>query len=84
MSHHVAPLVKNPPAVWETGVQSLGRKDPWRRERLPTPAFWPGESRGPYKQSDTTERLSLSLERGSWTTTKVLRAATETPCSQIN
>ena len=41
---------------------------PWRRERLPTPVFWPGEFRGLYspwghKESDTTERLSLSLSR---------------------
>ena len=25
----VAQLVKNPPAMWETWVQSLGWKDPW-------------------------------------------------------
>ena len=41
-------------------------KIPWRRERLPTPVFWPGEFRGPYsprgrKDSDTTEQLSFSL-----------------------
>ena len=40
-------------------------KIPWRRERLPTPVFWPGEFHGLYssrsrKESDTTERLSLS------------------------
>ena len=40
-------------------------KIPWRRERLPTPVFWPGEFHGPYspwgsKESDTTEWLSLS------------------------
>ena len=39
----VTQLVKNPPAMWETWVQSLGWEDPWRRERLPTPVFWPGE-----------------------------------------
>ena len=39
----VAQLVKNLPAVWETWVQSWIRKIPWRRERLPTPVFWPGE-----------------------------------------
>ena len=37
-------------------------KIPWRRKRLPTPAFWPGESHGLYpwghKESDTTEQLS--------------------------
>ena len=37
----------------------------WRRERLPTPVFWPGEFHGLYipwghKESDKTERLSLS------------------------
>ena len=42
-------------------------KIPWRRERLPTPVFWPGEFHGLYyspggrKESDTTERLSLFL-----------------------
>ena len=38
-----AQLVKNPPVMWETWVQSLGGKMPWRREKLPTPVFWPGE-----------------------------------------
>ena len=62
----MAQLVKNLPAIWETWVQSLGGKIPWRRERLPTPVFWPGEFHGQYspwggKESDTTERLSLSL-----------------------
>ena len=37
----MAQLVKNPPAMWETRVRSLRWEDPWRRERLPTPAFWP-------------------------------------------
>ena len=37
----------------------------WRRERQPTPAFWPGEFQELYspwgrKESDTTERLSLT------------------------
>ena len=37
----------------------------WRRERLPTPIFWPGEFHGLYspgghKESDTIEQLSLS------------------------
>ena len=43
-------------------IRGLGRF-PWRRERLPTPVFWPGEFRGLYspwghKELDTTERLS--------------------------
>ena len=63
----VAQLIKNPPAMRETWVGKI----PWRRERLPTPVFWPGEVHGLYspwglKESDVTERLSLSLdsERG--------------------
>ena len=56
-----AQLVKNPPAVRETWVQSLGWEYPLeRRERLPTPVFWPKEFQGLYsaqgcKESDTTE-----------------------------
>ena len=43
-------------------------KIPWSRERLPTPVFWTGEFHGLYspwghKESDTTERLSLSLRK---------------------
>ena len=60
----VAQLVKNPPAMWETWVQSLG----WIRKKLPTPVFWPGEFHGLYnpwgcKESDTTKQLSLSLRK---------------------
>ena len=55
----VTQLVKNPPAMWETWVWTLG----W--ERLPTSVFWPGEFQGLYnpwgcKELDMTERLSLS------------------------
>ena len=43
-------------------------KIPWRRERLPTPIFWPGEFCGLHspwgrKEPDTTEWLSLSHVR---------------------
>ena len=52
--------------MWETWVQFLGWEDPWRREKLPIPVFWPGEFHGLYspwggKDSDITERLLLSL-----------------------
>jgi len=39
-------MVKNPPAMPATWVQSLVGKSPWRRKRLPTPVFWPGEFHG--------------------------------------
>ena len=66
----VAQLVKNPPAMWETWVQSLVGMISSRRERLPTPVFWPGEFHGLYslrshKESDTTERFPLSLTQSS-------------------
>ena len=35
----MAQRVKNPPAVQETPLQFLGREDPLRRDRLPTPVF---------------------------------------------
>ena len=60
----VAQLVKNPPTMWESLVKSLSWEDPWRRERLLTPVFWPGESHGlyrvaeSYKELDMNERLS--------------------------
>ena len=62
----MAQLVKNLPAMWETWVSPWIEKIPCRRERLPIPVFWPGEFLGLYspwghKESDTTERLSLSL-----------------------
>ena len=64
----VAQLIKNPPAMWETWVRSLGWEDPRRKERQPTPVFWPGEFHGLYrtwghKMLDTTEQLSLLLSK---------------------
>ena len=35
----LAQLVRNPPAMWETGFYPWVRKIPWRRDRLPTPVF---------------------------------------------
>ena len=39
-------MLKNPPAMQETWVQSLGPEIPCRREWLPTPVFLPGEFHG--------------------------------------
>ena len=46
MASLVAQVVKNPPAVQETWVRSLGWEDPLEKERPPTPVFLPGESHG--------------------------------------
>ena len=62
-------MVKNPPAMWRLGFDPWVGKIPWRRERLPTPVFWPGEFRGlcsPWdrKEWGMTKRLSL-IHQGS-------------------
>ena len=44
----VAQLVNHPPAMRETWVYPWVGKIPWRRERLPTPVFWPREFHGLY------------------------------------
>ena len=54
------------PQCRRPGFDACIGKIPWRRERLLTPVFWPGELHGMYspwghKESDMTERLSLSL-----------------------
>ena len=56
----VAHLVKNPPAMWETWLNPWVGKIPWRREKLPTPVFWPGKFHGLHspwgcKELDMTE-----------------------------
>ena len=57
----VAQLVKNPPAMQETLVDSWVRKVPWRREWLPTPVFWPGELHEPGRlQSMGSQRVGHS------------------------
>ena len=58
----VAQLVKICQQYGRPGFNPWVGKIPWRRERLPTPVFWPGESHGlrsPWgrKALDTTERL---------------------------
>ena len=64
----VAQLVNNLPGFLyqrrRPGFNPWVGKIPWRRERLPTPVFWPRELHGLYspwgsKESDMTERLSL-------------------------
>ena len=44
-------LVKNPPAMRETWVRSLGWEKTLRRKRVSTPVFWPGEFHGLYMGS---------------------------------
>ena len=62
----MAQLVKNRLQCGRPGFNSWVGKILWRRERLTTPVFWPGEFQGVYrswgcKELDRTEPLSLSL-----------------------
>ena len=54
----VAQTIKNLPAVQETGFNPWAGKIPWRRERLPAPVFWPGESHGLYRVAKSQTQLS--------------------------
>ena len=68
-------VVKNLPAIQETQVWSLGHADPLEKEMATHSIFLPGESQGhrslvgysPYdhKESDMTERLTLSASKRS-------------------
>ena len=66
----MAQMAKNPSTMKETLIQSLGQGDPLEKEWLLTPVFLPGEFHGQkslagyspwgHKESDMTERLTLS------------------------
>ena len=68
----VAQTIKNLPVMQETQVPSLGREDPPENpmDRIPTPAFLPGESHGQRslvgyspggrKKLNTAEQLTFS------------------------
>ena len=64
-------MVKNPPAMGETGSDPWVGRTPWRRTWQPTAVFLPGECRGQRSlagyspwgctKSDMTEQLSRVL-----------------------
>ena len=62
----VAQLVKNPPAMWETWVRSLGWKGPLEKGKEPTPVFWPGEFRGLYSTNYTNYKLNVKRHSTSF------------------
>ena len=61
-------LVKNPPAVQETLVRFLGREDPLEKGKATHPSIlaWRMPSLWGRKESDTTERLFLTLSCSYW------------------
>ena len=65
-------MVKNPPAMQETGFYPWVRKIPWRMEWLPTLVLSPGESHEQRSlvgyspgivELDMTEQLTHSIEK---------------------
>ena len=50
----VGSLVKNPPAMQETWIWSLGWEDPLEEKWQPTPVFWPRKSHGQRSLSSLT------------------------------
>ena len=57
----VAQLVKNLPSMWETWFGKIS----WRRERLPTPVFWPRVFHGLYSPwGRKVTRLGRGRRRG--------------------
>ena len=64
-------MVKNPPAMWDTGFDPWVGKIPWRRERQPIPIFLPGKTHRQRslvgynswgcKELNTTQQVTLSL-----------------------
>ena len=59
----VAQLVKNLPAMWETWVRSLGWEDPVEKGKATHSSILAWRIVHMVAKSQTTERLSLSLER---------------------
>ena len=58
----MAQLVKNMPAMWETWVQSLGWEDPLENGKANHSTILAWRIPWGLKESDMTERLSLSLQ----------------------
>ena len=69
----MAQMVKNMPAMWETRVQSLGWEDPLEKGmatdssvlawKIPWKRNLAGYSPWCHKKSDSTEGITLSLQR---------------------
>ena len=57
----VAQMVKNLPAVWETGFDPWVGKIPWRNEQLSTLIFWPRQFHGPYSQWVQSAKSQIGL-----------------------
>ena len=53
-------MIKNLPAVWETGFSPWVGKIPWKRAQLPIPVFLPGKFHG---QRRLAGLQSMGLQR---------------------
>ena len=68
----MAQLVKNPPAMRETWIRSLGWEDPLEKGKATHSSIlawripWTVYSLWGCEESDTTEQLSLNMVNGNW------------------
>ena len=62
----VAQLVKNPPAMWETWVQSLGLEDPLEKGTAPDSSILAWRIPRGHKELDMTQQCSLCDSLDSW------------------
>ena len=67
----VAQLIKNPPAIWETWVQSLGWEDPLEKGKAPHPSIlawripWTVQSLGSQRVSWECKKNKATMSRGT-------------------
>ena len=64
----VAQTIKNPPAMQEIWVWSLGGKIPWKRKWQPTPVFLPGEFHGQWSLAGYSPRDHTESDWTEWLT----------------
>ena len=62
-------MVKNPPAMWETGVRSLGWEDPLEEGMQPTLVFLPGEAHGQWSLAGYSPWGHKELDMTEWLNT---------------
>ena len=77
----VAQTVKNPPECRRPGFDPWVGKIPWRRERLPIPILWPGESHGLYGVTKSRTWLSDFHFPTEETWLRSPCGGTKTPCA---
>ena len=64
-------VIKNPAAMQEMWVRTLGREDPWRRKWQPLPVFLPGTLQGQRSLADYSPQCHKESEMTEHTCTQI-------------